>query len=53
MGMQECHCRQPKSPLQKHAEKNGGINWSPGTTYKILVHFANSDSKIVEGQNLE
>ena len=39
MGMQECHCRLPKSPLQKHAGKNGGINWSPGMPYKILVHL--------------
>ena len=37
------HCRLPKSPLQKHAEKNGGRNWSPGTTHEILMHLYHSN----------
>ena len=38
-GIEERHCRLPKNPLRKFAEKNGGINWSPGTTRKMLMHL--------------
>ena len=41
------HCRLPKSPLQKHAEKNGGRNWSPGTTHKILMHLYQSNESFL------
>ena len=39
MGIEERHCRLPKSPLKKLVEKNGGINQSPGTTRKPLMHL--------------
>ena len=33
------HLKLAQSPLWKHAEKNGGRNWSPGTTHEILKHL--------------